>query len=264
MNSGQKAIKISAICLAIFIIISIVNGIFFGLSILGGFGSSRGNVDFTETYQNVSRIKLDIGASKLTIVQGETLTVEANGVSNRFTSKVNNNILRIEEHQNWFWNHHAGEITITVPQNVVLEELDIDCGAGKISIDSITARKLDLEAGAGLLEINNSNFAITDIDGGAGEISITSSILRNLDLDAGVGKVSIDGEIYGKSEIDCGVGEVNLNLGDASYYQFNIQKGIGSIRVNDTNYQSDTTLGSGENTLKIDGGIGSIQIQTRS
>ena len=146
----------------------------------------------------------------------------------------------------------------------MLEELDIDCGAGKISVSDITATKLDLDAGAGSLEIENSNFSTTDIDGGAGEIIINNSFLRNLDLDAGIGKVSISGEIYGRSEIDCGVGEVNLKLGNLSNYQFFVEKGIGSIQINNMSYQSDETIGSGENRIRIEGEIGSINIQTRS
>lgn len=262
MSSGQKLIKISAICLAIFIIVNILNAIFMGIGLLSGFNiSSKQGRNYVETYQEVSQIKIDVNASKVIVRLGSELKVEANNVSKNFTSKlVNMNILKIEEHDSWFWNHRSGEIIVTIPENMPLEELDIDCGAGKIEIDSITARKLDLDAGAGLLTINHSNFSNTDIDGGAGELKITSSILRNLDLDAGVGKVSIEGEIYGHSQIDCGIGEVNFDLGNSENYHFMIQKGLGSIRVNGVNYNDDTTIGTGENIVKISGGIGSINI----
>ncbi|MCI8574898.1 MAG: DUF4097 domain-containing protein [Bacilli bacterium] len=262
MNSGQKAIKITAICLAVFIIVNIINAVLMGISFIGGFSPSFSKgLDFVESYTNISSIKLDLNASKVNVLVGSELKVEATNVSKSFSSKVvNGNILKIEEHQSWFWHHQNGEITITVPQNISLEELDIDCGAGKIEVSNITARKLDIDAGAGLLKIDHSNFQETDIDGGAGEINITSSILNNLDLDAGVGKVSIDGDIYGNSEIDCGVGEVNLNLGSDQNYQLTIQKGLGSINVNNVSYSHDVTLGTGDNRLKIEGGIGAINI----
>lgn len=262
MNSGQKAIKVAAVCLAIFIIVNILNAIFMGIRFLGGFqSSSSSTIDFVEEYSEVSQIKIDVNASKVNVRRGSVLKVEASGVSNHFTSKIiSNEILKIEEHQSWFWHYQSGEITITIPNDMTLEELNIDCGAGNIEISDITAGKLDIDAGAGRLKIEHSNFQNSDIDGGAGEILITSSLLRDLDLDAGVGKVSINGEIYGKSSIECGVGEVNLNLGSALNYQLIIQKGIGSIRVNDASYNKDITLGTGENVIKIEGGIGAINI----
>lgn len=262
MNSGQKAIKIAAICLAGFIIINIVNAIFMGLSFIGGFHSNhQEGKHFVETYEQVKKIKLDINAASVKVLLGDELKVEATDVSNRFTSKVlNNNTLKIEEHHSWFWHHQSGEIILTIPQSMLLEELDIDCGAGRIDISNITAHELKLDAGAGLLKIDHSNFQETNLNGGAGEINISSSLLRNLDLDAGIGKVQIDSEIYGKSEINCGIGEVNLHLGNVSNYQFIIQKGIGSIEVNDITYNKDVTLGNGENIIKIEGGVGSIRI----
>ena len=88
MNSGQKAIKIAAICLAVFIIINIVNAIFMGLSFIGGFHPNhQEGKHFVETYEQVKKIKLDINAASVKVLLGDELKVEATDVSNRFTSK---------------------------------------------------------------------------------------------------------------------------------------------------------------------------------
>ena len=93
MSGFQSVIKILAICLAIFIIVNIFGWIIFGISFLAHFGdngdieefgvnieaSERINVkeSFSETYQNVDRIDIDIAYSKLYIKTGSELKVEA-------------------------------------------------------------------------------------------------------------------------------------------------------------------------------------------
>ncbi len=93
MNGFQSAIKIFAICLAVFIIINIFGWIIFGISFLSHLGNSGDieefgiNIDttddininerFTETYQNVDQIDIDIAYAKLYIKKGNELKVEA-------------------------------------------------------------------------------------------------------------------------------------------------------------------------------------------
>ncbi|MCI9366382.1 MAG: hypothetical protein HFJ54_07745 [Clostridia bacterium] len=86
MNGFQSAIKIFAICLAIFIIVNIFGWIIFGVSFLAHFGDNE-NIEnseiidvqesFSETYENVDRIDIDIAYSKLYIKVGNELKVEA-------------------------------------------------------------------------------------------------------------------------------------------------------------------------------------------
>ena len=71
MSSGQKLIKISAICLAIFIIVNILNAIFMGIGLLSGFNiSSKQGRNYVEAYQEVSQIKIDVNASKVIVRLG--------------------------------------------------------------------------------------------------------------------------------------------------------------------------------------------------
>ena len=86
MSEGQKWIKIGAIALAVFIILIIINAILFLFGIIGGFG--RGTKDFSEYYSNINSIEIDVNASSVNIVKGDSFLVEAKGVSQNF--KVNN------------------------------------------------------------------------------------------------------------------------------------------------------------------------------
>lgn len=183
-------------------------------------------------------------------------------MKSRFASFVRNGELKIQEEKIWSWNNNpAGHITLYIPEDMDLKELDIDNGAGKVEINGINARKIDLDHGAGVIEISNSKFDKADIDGGAGRIDIASSVLNNMKLNAGVGKVTIKSEITGDSTIDCGVGGVDLLLkGSKEDYKITAEKGIGNLKIEGKSISNEETYGEGRNRIKVEGGIGSIDI----
>lgn len=263
MSGIQKAIKIGAICLAIFIIANIIAAFLTGLSYLTNFNAKNKELEnFTENYQNIDSIKIDVSAVNVIIKEGTKWELQGSNLSSTIDRNVQNKTLKIEEKQNWIWKKTSqGSITITVPSNDILEKLDIGSGAGTIELENLTTTSLDVDQGAGILKLTKVVAQKTEIDGGAGEIKIIASSLNNLDLDAGVGKIDINANITGTSKIDCGVGEINLELlGQKEDYKLIVEKGIGSIKIEENKYSSDTTYGTGLNKITIDGGVGSIHI----
>ena len=76
-----------------------------------------------------------------------------------------------------------------------------------------------------------------------------------------------DKELYkefllGNNKIDQGVGELILDLQNDDY-KFKVEKGLGSITVNGNSYSEDFEDGEGTNIIDIDGGVGSININTK-
>lgn len=263
MTNIQKVIKVGAIALAIVIIInvfSLIISIFSGLTNI--FFDDGKKVSNTYSYESVEKIYIDGINSFITIEEGSEFKVETIDVDNSFKCNYKNGILKIEESKLWIGNNKNGKIIITVPDDVVLEELSINTGAGKFVIDGIEAKEFDIDHGAGLLEITNSYFRNSDIDGGAGVIKVTNAILNDLDLDSGVGKVELMANITGNSEISCGVGEVDVTLlGNEEDYSIRIDKGIGNIKINGIIGENGVVYGNGINKLDIDGGIGNINIE---
>lgn len=265
MSQAQKIIKILAICLAVVIITNIISGIVFVFSAIFGlnFDSSDNNlVNFEETYQDVRSIKLETISSTVNIKTGDNFKVVAQNVKNNFSVKLVDETLKIEEYKkSWFSNDFKGNITIYIPINYELDNLDIDLGAGKINIENMLADKFDIKQGAGTISILNSKFNKTDIEGGAGKIEINSSTLNNLNLDAGVGQVDINGNITGNSKIECGVGSMNIKLSEnKNDYTIMAQKGLGNISIEEIDQKSDITYGTGINKIKLEGGVGSISV----
>ena len=82
-----------------------------------------------------------------------------------------------------------------------------------------------------------------------------------LSLDLWACKFFFNCTLLCKNEIDQGVGEVILDLQNNDY-KFETSKGLGSITINGVSYKNDIKLGEGQNIIGIDGGIGSISINT--
>ena len=262
MTNGQKAIKVGAIGLAITILISIFSlilNIFSSIFNVFFEENTYGDITFSKVYTDIESLEIDGISSFITISTGTEFKVEA---TDNIKVNLKNKTLEIDEDKSWLSVNDTNiKIVITIPKNIILEELDIDTGAGKFVIDGIKVKELDIDHGAGLLQINNAIFDKADIDGGAGEISIINTTLNNLDLDSGVGRVELKANITGNSQVSAGVGEINITLlGNEEDYSLSLNKGIGSIKIKDEDIDDETIHGSGSNKLKIEGGIGSINV----
>ena len=264
MNTVEKSAKIFALILAGFIIVTIFCSISFGFSFLAHIFDDKSYVkgnDFQQVYKNIKSINVNVSATELEIISGLEFSVEGVNISSNFQVEEENGILSILDEQSFFWNQNESKIVITVPEKE-LQHLNITTKAGKILIDSVAASSFVLSQGAGVTIVKDSVFDKTVIEGGAGKIDISDSTLNNLDLNAGAGKVEIEAFILGHSEIVCGVGKLEITLlGNKDDYQLHIEKGLGSILVENESYANDSVIGNGSNFISINGGIGAMEVK---
>lgn len=273
MTSLQKVIKYLAISFAIFLIVTIIStilGVFYALSgVLGLKKDSKIASDeisitnFENT--NLAALDIEVGYTNLTIKTGDFLRVETN--NSNINCKQNNQNLQIKEkNHNWFSNSENLDLILYIPENLELEEVKINAGAGKINAEKLTAKNLSFELGAGETEIKKLNVSKKcNIDSGAGKVNILSGSITNLDLDMGVGEVNLDVVIAGKSDIDAGIGSLIMNLqGNKEDYNIKTDKGIGSMKIDGKEVADSEVYGDGENYIEIDGGIGNIIVNFRS
>ena len=76
-----------------------------------------------------------------------------------------------------------------------------------------------------------------------------------------VGEFYDNGYMFGNSTIECGIGKLTLDLeGGKDLYAIEAEHGIGEIKLNGNKIEDNKVQGSGENKIKIEGGIGEIQI----
>ncbi len=265
MTSAQKGIKFFAIGLAVFIIfvmVSTVLGFLNMMTIFTDYDKSGGDV-LVETIENdkiITSLDIDLDKTNLEIKVSDEFKVEKINCDNRSFVQVKGNTLKITDDGHNFWHSGSGRtIIVYLPKESILNEVDIDVGAGKINLEGIRSKKLELEQGAGAVFIKSSNFDNAKIEGGAGRLEIKDTTMKDMKLEMGLGSVYIQGRILGNSEIESGMGALEMKLAGSQddYTIYNID-GLGSFKVN--GQEQSGTIGSGPNRLAFDGIFGSVKI----
>ena len=214
--------------------------------------------------ENIKKLKVNFDYGEMIIKTGnvDEIKVEALNVNeNRFKYRVNGDTLEIGYDSgwsiNWFGIHavNRSRVEITVPEAMSFEKVEIENGAGEMTVEGITTERLTVDNGAGEMVIRNVTAAERlDIDGGVGSIIVNDTVCGGIDADIGVGQFTFTGEVNGDGTIDSGVGAVHMTLyGDRSDYDFRTDSGIGQV----------TTPGSNSGakyTFNISSGIGEVRI----
>lgn len=278
MTNFQKVIKYLALAFAFYIIVNVLYGILMGIAGINNiFKTNKVNTNKTEDQyevfennninqnqaENINTLKIDLKYSNLQIKTGDSIKVEKE--SKYITVSQDENTLKIEEKgDNWFLKEKNDNVTVYIPETLKFDSVDIETGAGDVNIQKLDAQNLKLSIGAGKTEIGNLDvYSSARINGGAGKLSIENGSVQNLQLDLGVGKTEIKSKLTGNNKIDTGIGSLDLDLLDKQEnYKFKIDKGIGSVKLNGSNVDDNSQIGSGSNYIKIDGGIGEILIDT--
>lgn len=273
MTSAQKIIKYLALCLAtflMFLIISSLLGVFYSVSkILDVQKDNEVTMDKMSTVNfktdDISSLDINLLFTNLIIKQGDVLHVETNNEKVHFDEE--NNSLKIkEDSRSWLSQNNKGNLILYLPENSQFKTVKIQAGAGKIQIENLVTDSLSLELGAGETSIQRLNVSENcKIESGAGKVSLLDGSIKNLDLDLGVGKFELTSSLLGSNKINAGIGSLELNLlGNKKDYLIKADKGIGAIHVDESVVSDDSTVGTGENTIKIDGGIGNIDVSFRN
>ena len=269
MTTTQKIIKYIATAFAIFLIITIISGILSGLYALSGvlklkkddeiIKGEMSTIDLKN--DNITTLDIDVAFTNLVIKKGDYLRAETN--NSNINCKQNNKNLQIEEKDySMFLNNNKGDLIVYIPENIEFEKVKINAGAGKIEIQDINTKNLYLELGAGETKIEKLNVINNcKIESGAGRVSILSGNINDLNLDMGVGEFNVTSVITGDSKINAGIGNLELNMqANRENYKIKADKGLGSIKIDEKEVLDGAVYGDGENTIKIDGGIGTIKI----
>ncbi len=243
---------------------SIIVGIICVVGFIGGFMFNTVTTKNMKTYtvtSEISSLCLNINAADITVKQGEAFSVESN--LKYLTVSDENGLLSIWDEKKFFGNYNKSKLIITIPAGVVFEEAELKNGAGKLTVDTLSAKVLDCDFGAGEVKIGSLlASSAAEIDGGAGKITISGGSIKDLDFHMGVGELNLTSLLTGECDLTFGVGESNITLlGSKRDYTLDITKGIGSIRVDGDNISYSSGHGGCQNTIKLKGGVGAVNVK---
>ena len=261
-NKNNRIIKTFAFILAAIVIISMLGGIYaLCITVFDLFQSKQ--IENQIQYDSLmSSLDIDLKTANLEIKLGDKLLVST---TNKYvTTYQNNNNIVIKEKKHSLLSKDNNKVIITVPDNFLLDIVEIDITSGSIKIDKLETKRLNLDLGSGTTKINN--LLVTDktkIDCGSGKFLLNNGNLSNLNLDTGLGDTILNTKIIGNSNIETDIGKLELNLiGSISDYELTIDKGVGSIKLNNESLKDKSVVGTGNNYLLIEGGIGLTSIST--
>ena len=167
MTTAQKVIKYLAMAFAIFLTVSIIGGLLSLFGLFGGFFSDDAVTEDIKTYSvsaDIKSLEIKINAADFTIKQGESFSVESN--LKHLTVEDKNGVLTIKETKKYSKTYTGAVLTLYVPADTVFDRADIITGAGRFTVDQLSARTMKFELGAGEVTIDTliATTAI-DIDG---------------------------------------------------------------------------------------------------
>lgn len=267
MTVPQKIIKYVATALAFALIVGIFSGIgqvILGITLITDFRDRNETVGEMTSYdipQDIETVEISVDTATLRIENGEKFEVQSN--FNEMKIEDNGGKLKIKEKShNIFDVGNNGTIIITIPADETLDKISVNTGASSVFIENLSTCRLNFDLGAGNVNIQNINVTENaEIDCGIGELKIEQGKLNNLELSHGVGKADVNSVITGSSDIDAGVGELKLHIpSDKSLYTVKAESGIGAVVIDGERAENEITFGSGDNLLKVEGGIGNVKI----
>ena len=270
MSPSKKIIKLLAEVIAVSLILLIVYGLaslIYGVSFVFG-NSNKYESNITLINNNmIDKIdnfifKIDTDRTSITIKKSDSFNVETNNknISINYDNKTDTISIK-EKKLNMFNVYDIYDMTIYIPPTL-FKEVDINSGAGDITIDTLTTNKLDLNANAGKISIDNLTvYMKANIHTGVGRVNINGPLINNLKLTSGVGETNIKANLNGNNYLSSGVGNINLEvLQKRNLYTFNATKGVGDIIIDGEKVKSGTN-GSGPIKINLESGIGKIDIK---
>ena len=220
-------------------------------------------LDDSQTYEITSEIHsldIQINAADFKIVSADDFSVESNLKYLSVSEK--DGVLTIVDEAKGNSNYTNAILTLYVPNGIVFDDVYITTGAAKMTVDTLSASSVELKLGAGDVRFESLNASSNvDIEGGAGQITIASGTLNDLSLEMGIGELNLRAAVLGESDLKFGVGESNVTLiGSKDDYKVDVEKGLGSISVDGKNVSDFGSSGNGQSHIHIEGGIGAVHI----
>lgn len=253
----RRRVPKSLVALIVGIVIFVIGIVLMKVTNTPSFGK-RYSIEETLSGADIKDIKLDIGASRVTISQSadDDIHVKGEYLPNEVTVKNNSGRFELEEKSSWF---NTGYVNIDGNDPVLDIQLpakqysyiDIDGGAGTMDISDLECDVLEMDFGVGKSVCRNIVCkSKADLDLGVGQTTFEDCQLGQTDIDCGVGEMSFTGKIIGDCDVDGGIGKITLNItgdradyqiiedGEKKYsdlfakYKIKVDSGIGEIKVN--------------------------------
>lgn len=182
----------------------------------------------------------------------------------------------------------SGEIYLYLPEDMMLDTIEMEIGGGKLDsigltaseiyvelgggkmvLDGLSADNVELDVGAGKVDLKSLNAVYADLAVGAGKLSINDMDVSELVLDVGAGKADLEGKITDYANMACGVGDMDILLeGSERDYDYSLECAIGKINIGSSRYSglaSERYVNNGSRRLiSVDCAVGTVSVDFKN
>jgi hypothetical protein len=216
-------------------------------------------------FENINDVNIEISAAKVSIkaYDGEEIKItgklseKSKGmVINKKSSKFE----IIEKGYNVMGSFKGDDdksiIDVLIPSKFK-GNLTFKQGAGVADIEGLKVKDIDIFGGAGKLKCNGVKFDKLNLNSGVGEVDLNlNEKCGDIEINGDVGETNIKmAEVGGNLKYRGGVGSVNITIPKNSPVKFDVEKGVGSCKI-DAKTSSEQTY-----TFDLKAGVGSINIR---
>lgn len=233
------------------------------------------DIDYSFPMKEIDKLELDIGASSLQIkyedIEEYQVQVHQSKRGYIFCEKAGS-VLSIESGiENSVINlggETGNKITLTIPKEAKLKEIELTLGAGSCTGDKLCASTMSIEIGAGNLEVDELKAEKTmELSVGAGNIEADKIEARQLELECEAGRCYVK-KVTTKDDIDltCDAGYVYIGLqGTEESYNYDLSCAMGSLKVagqqhSGVDFSKETDHGA-DKELTAECNVGAIEIE---
>ena len=144
----------------------------------------------------VRSVEAELGAGEFILQRGSEFSVTSErGDVGKIKSYVEDGVWKLEGPDHLVnFSKTLGRVTITVPKDFYADSLEIELGAGKMTVKELSAKYANISVGAGQIEMKDC-------------------YLDSADLECAMGELLFDGTLAGRGSIDCGMGNVEFRIG---------------------------------------------------
>ena len=194
-----------------------------------------------------AKLDIELKYDDLILEEGDSFCVRVYDDSGKnVTVKESSDTLKVKSTKKLSKNR---KVCISYPEDVKLQELEIEMGAGTVYLDrDIETEKLSVEMGAGEFESKNPVTA------------------READLEIGTGSMTFADLSARKTDGECGLGELDLTLtGTQEDYNYDLECGVGNLDVGSDSYsglgrEKSISNKGADRKLNLECGMGNVSV----
>lgn len=212
----------------------------------------------------IQELEIDCGAAKIVIYESGDEGIHLINNSNtklKYSQTGSSLLIMCKGRKN-----NTGTIELYLPNGMSLDDMELELGAGVIESNvAVKANNLNVDVGAGMVTLTDISAGKAEFSIGAGQMTVKGeSYVGDMNADLAAGQFMYEGSIYKEGDISVAMGEAVLWLDEKEEeYTIDVSIGAGNVTLGSRNLSAamyDGSFGQGERELNLDCAMGNVTV----